>query len=181
MNGIPGEAFGYYGLEKYAGWREAFEAMYTGVIQDGKIMNVELPYESLQDLLRQNAKHLEEVQTPYLVHWDLWDGNIFIDPESKAITGVVDFERTLWGDPLMEVNFAGMVESGPFVEGYGSNMLASEASKRRRLLYNLYLAMIMVIESYYRQYQTKDQEVMARRWLENDMQRLSNFSQEVKK
>jgi aminoglycoside phosphotransferase (APT) family kinase protein len=176
LNDIQGEAFGYYALQKYPTWREAFMVMYNGVIQDGREMNVELPYPSLLELLQQNAGCLEEVRIPQLVHWDLWEGNIFIDPETKEITGIVDFERALWGDPLMEVNFACMAESGPFMEGYGRNLLATESCKRRRLLYNIYLAMIMVIECYFRQYQTKDQENMARQWLENDCQRLSNFS-----
>ena len=54
---------------------------------------------------------LDEVQSPRLVHWDLWDGNVFVDPATAQITGISDFERSLWGDPLMEVNFGALPRS----------------------------------------------------------------------
>jgi len=44
------------------------------------------------------------------------------------------------------------------MEGYGQNLLDTPDKKLRRVLYNLYLYLIMIIECYYRKYETKDQE-----------------------
>ena len=48
-------------------------------------------------------------------------------------------------------------------------MPATESARLRRRLYNIYLLLIMVIECYYRQYQTQDQETWARGVLAQEM------------
>jgi aminoglycoside phosphotransferase (APT) family kinase protein len=116
------------------------------------------------------------VQTPCLVHWDLWDGNIFVHPETKQITGYIDFERALWADPLMEVNFGAFGENPAFLAGYGLKMLDTAAKRCRRTLYNIYLFLIMVIEPYYRQFADKGQEMWAREMLRQQLERLEEFS-----
>lgn len=45
----------------------------------------------------------DEVTVPRLVHWDLRAGNVLV--EQERITGLIDFERCLWGDVRMEVGF----------------------------------------------------------------------------
>ncbi|HNT77473.1 MAG TPA: aminoglycoside phosphotransferase family protein [Anaerolineae bacterium] len=178
INSIEGTAFGY-GSEntpRFAQWRDAFDAMLQTVLQDGEDMAVELPlsYAEIHDLARRHYAALDEVTTPRLVHWDLWDGNIFFDGEMQAITGIIDHERALWGDPLMEVNFTGYDPQSDFAAGYGAPMLDTPPQRTRRALYSLYLFLIMVIECYYRKYPTNGQELWAREQLAKTINDLNN-------
>ncbi len=97
-----------------------------------------------------------------------WDGNIFVDPATRQVSGLIDFERALWADPLMEVNFGAFGVNPAFIQGYSRGENASfslpfsPAQQTRRALYDLYLFLIMVIECRYRRYPTDDQENMAR-------------------
>lgn len=157
---ITGTAFGCYAqpANQRPTWRAAFTVMLNNLLQDGRALQVELPV-PYDDLFAQMEKHfeaLDEVTTPRLVHWDLWDGNVFVDPVTQKVTGVIDFERAWWGDPLAEVCFRRMDSKAAVVQGYGEDVFATPNQKRRRILYNLYLYLIMIIEHYYRQYESDD-------------------------
>ena len=39
-----------------------------------------------------------------LVHTDLWAGNLFVDPATGELLGVIDPERAFWGDPLADLS-----------------------------------------------------------------------------
>jgi aminoglycoside phosphotransferase (APT) family kinase protein len=166
MNAITGKKFGYFSqLEMQSeNWRETFVRMLQNVLTDGKEAGVTLPvdYDTLYPMLGSAFYALDEIQTPCLVHWDLWDGNIFIDPDTYQITGLIDFERALWADPLMEANFGAFGTNPSFLEGYGKEMLATRNQKIRHTLYDIYLFLIMIIECHYRKYETDQQENLAR-------------------
>jgi aminoglycoside phosphotransferase (APT) family kinase protein len=131
-----------------------------------------IPYEALYSRIQGYYPVLDEIASPCLVHWDLWDGNIFVDPETRQITGIIDCERALWGDPLMEVNFGAFGVNPALMDGYGQEMLALPAAKTRRALYNVYLWLIMIIECAYRQYDNHDQENWVRPKLIEEMEKL---------
>lgn len=176
---ITHSAFGYLARPEEAGgsWRECFARMVGGVMMDGIEMDVSLPlpYDELFRGLERHFDALDEIQTPRLVHWDLWDGNVFVDPLTGKITGLIDFERALWGDPLTEAIFGGLDPQSPAVQGYGSPMLTTSNQRRRRLLYNIYLWLIMIIECSFRKYETNDQENWVRPKLDEDLQRLRDM------
>jgi fructosamine-3-kinase len=180
INAINGTSFGYFAQAEFqfATWREAFCTMLDHILQDGDDAGVELflSYDALRSRLQPFFPVLDEVTQPVLVHWDLWDGNIFIDPETKEITGILDFERALWGDPLMEINFGAFGSNLALIEGYGSDLLAASNAKIRRILYNIYLWLIMIIECTYRQYETKDQENWIRPKLVEEFEKLEALS-----
>ena len=127
-------------------------------------MDVSLPqpYDVIREQVHRCAAVLDEVCRPQLVHWDLWDGNIFVDPATHAIVGVIDFERALWGDPLMEIQYRRLQAPAGFAAGYGRPMLKTPAERLRRVLYNIYLYLIMIIEAAYRQYESQDLDLWAR-------------------
>jgi len=179
INSIPGKKFGYFSHTELQSdnWQETFDRMLKYILLDGKDAGVVLPakYDSLYPLLGSAFDALEEIQTPCLVHWDLWDGNIFIDLDTKNITGLIDFERALWGDPLMEANFGAFGVNQSFLEGYGREMLATQNQKIRHALYDIYLFLIMVIECYYRKYETDHQENWARGKLIAELEFLKNL------
>lgn len=176
INRITGPAFGYFAQPEQPGctWRDCFANMLRDLLLDGWEAGVVLPlgYEELFHRLESHFDALDEVETPCLLHWDLWDGNIFVDPHTHKITGVIDYERALWGDPLMEVIFSNLDPSSAYIQGYRTNLLATPNQRRRRLLYNAYLYLIMVIECTYRKYETNDQENWTRPKLEETLNAL---------
>lgn len=176
INSIQGPFFGYPTMadRRYPTWRAAFLAMFDNLLADGSDRNVVLPlgYDALRRRVEAVAPVLDEVRTPQLVHWDLWDGNIFVDPKTGLITGLIDFERALWGDPLMEFQYRTLEISPAYESGYGTALLDAPAAVARRTLYNLYLYLIMIVECAYRHYETDDQERWARRQLATDLERL---------
>ena len=66
--------------------------------------------------------------------------------------GIIDFERALWDDPLMEYYFSHFNQTSPFLEGYGKTTL-TPSEKGRRALYDFYLDLIFCIECPFRQYE----------------------------
>jgi aminoglycoside phosphotransferase (APT) family kinase protein len=176
LNAIHGPDFGLFtpSAPRFPAWRAAFDRLLTDILLDGEEAQVSLPLptQALLDLARRHYPALDEVTQPVLVHWDLWDGNIFIDPATCQITGMIDFERALWADPLMEVNFGVFGPNPAFFAGYGMALPFSPAKQTRRLLYDLYLFLIMVIECYYRRYPTDDQEKWVRPMLVETIKKL---------
>jgi aminoglycoside phosphotransferase (APT) family kinase protein len=194
LNSLRAESFGLFSPEtpRYAAWRECFEALLEGLLADGIDAGVDLgrPYAGLRALLLSRLPVLDSVEIPRFVHWDLWDGNIFVDPAGDSVRGFIDFERALWGDPLMEVNFASWNAKPAFLEAYGDGrqrgskplpgspppgITEGEGARTKRILYDLYLDLVMVIECSYRAYETDDQEKWARGNLEAHLAELGRL------
>lgn len=161
INGLKGLRFGCLGRpkEQKNSWREAFAALLEEALNDGMRASADLGvgYDEVRFLVSRNLDVLDEVTEPALVHWDLWDGNVFV--KDGKITGIIDFERALWGDPLMEHYFRMITESKrpeAFLRGYGRTAF-SENEMTRRLLYNIYMYVIMIVECYYREYEDDGQ------------------------
>lgn len=161
MNALQHTAFGYYATPHSRCWRDAFALMLDDVLADGRDRDVTLPVADLRALFADLLPVMDGVPTPCLVHWDLWDGNIFADAASGQITGIIDFERALWGDPLIEATFVNLDAESAVIRGYGQPLLATPEQRCRRMLYNIYLALIMVVECAFRGY-TRDREAEAR-------------------
>ena len=74
-----------------------------------------------------------------LLHMDVWGQNILVDQKGK-LTGLLDWDRALWGDP--EIEFAVLDYCGishpSFWEGYGQQRDQSKAAQVRNLFYLLY-------------------------------------------
>lgn len=122
------------------------------LLEDGKKVSsdlVHITYEEVSEILHKNKWVFEEVTTPQLVHWDLWEGNIFI--KEKEVCGIIDFERCLWSDPLMEHEFSGFgPASEAFLSGYEEGKVLTETERIRSNLYRLYRILSMVIECNFR-------------------------------
>jgi aminoglycoside phosphotransferase (APT) family kinase protein len=166
MNGLHGNQFGCFAHPEKSGisWADTFENLLSDVLQDGQDAKISLPIckDEYLSIYQRHKDCMDEILEPALVHWDLWDGNIFIDPRSHKINGIIDFERCLWADPLMEANFSGPWLKPEFLKGYGWIQSFTPIQEKRRTLYNIYLFLIMVIECTYRKYPTQDQENWAR-------------------
>lgn len=177
MNDIRGSVFGPFAQEElqFPTWKSTFDRLLKSVLEDGQEMGVQLPetYPQLYSLVARHYDVLDPVRIPRLVHWDLWDGNVFVDPVSLRINGVIDFERVMWADPLVEAWWVFRNEQSAYADGYGMEMLATDEQKQRRSLYNIYLYLIMIIECYYRKYENQNQENWARARLIHELEKLT--------
>jgi aminoglycoside phosphotransferase (APT) family kinase protein len=158
LHSHTGKVFGYPGLShSFTAWFDAFFEMMRLIIADAQVYSIELPVagEIILSHLKEEMAVFRPVSVPCLVHWDLWPGNVFIrrDGDKPRISGIIDFERALWGDPLMEFMFHTMIEDNCHMKGYGTNPLANFDGKRRRLWYNIYLALNLIVETGPRQYE----------------------------
>ena len=64
----------------------------------------------IRSFFSESADDLDFVTRPCLVHWDLRDGNILIK-DKNGIAGIIDCDRALWGDPVIEYYFSIMFPS----------------------------------------------------------------------
>lgn len=157
VNGFTGSYFGYAGNPDLRAntWKEAFITIVESVLEDGARKNAayDYGYDEIRAALRQHAPALEEITTPRLVHWDAWDSNFFV--KDGRITGIIDFERALWADPLMESLFRPFFGDGVTnaMHGYGKTSFTF-AEEQRCHLYSLHLALVMNTECAYRDYDT---------------------------
>lgn len=177
INEITGEYFGYSGQKETQGsnWKTVFVRLINDLLKDGEKKNVDigLPYEKVMDVVNKFSNYLEKVITPYLVHWDLWDGNIFV--KNGKITGIIDFERAIWADPLIEHYFKEVDKtSDAFMKGYGKSSFSDEEIIKR-VLYNIHLYLIMTIECAYRNYGNDGQYNWAKEMLEKEINRINEI------
>lgn len=157
LNSIYGERFGYFGQPNKKGedWFEVFKSIVGDAISDAQQLSVDLKIsgEYILELLERDKSYFQEVKVPKFVHWDLWAGNIFVS--DGKITGLIDFERCLWADELMEVGFRTYGYNQRFFQGYGIENLNNNQQIRAKW-YDVYLFLICSIEGTYRNYETRD-------------------------
>lgn len=155
INEISCPCFGYPGQPEFQGnqWYPVFEKMLETGIEDAQKGNVDIkiPIETLRAYLKRDKDIFDEVTEPKLIHWDCWDGNIFV--KNGAVAGIIDWERSLWGDPLMEVGFRTYSDNSSFLKGYNIDVLTPN-QQRRALWYDIYLLILVSLECEYRKYET---------------------------
>lgn len=156
INQIKGNRFGYYGQPGKQGnnWFAVFRSMLQDTYQDAKRKSIDIPVpmDHLLSLLDRDRDIFEQVKEPSFVHWDIWAGNVFIHEDE--ITGIIDFERCLWADELMEVGFRTCWYNKAFIEGYGYSELQPDQLLRAEW-YDVYLFLICCLECDYRQYDNR--------------------------
>ena len=161
INEIKGENFGSivaynnYPIDKST-WGETVLEMFRNLLRDSRRFKTRLTRKDnrIFSTIEKHVSLLNEVKEPRLVHWDLWEGNAtVVQKEGKwIIEGIFDFERALWGDPLMEMLFRKVWRYEPFLKGYGEEILKQPGAEIRNSIYSLYLLMIFIIESSARNY-----------------------------
>jgi aminoglycoside phosphotransferase (APT) family kinase protein len=152
VHGVTGEWFGYTGDRPRGGdWAEVFQAMVEDLLADAQDWGVTLPVapRRIRACVRAAYSALAEVRRPALVHFDLWDGNVLCD--GGRLSGLVDGERFLFGDPLVDFVSPAIryplaeVSDHPFALGYGP-VVWDEAALWRLALYRMHLLLLMVVE-----------------------------------
>src|SRR5688500_2245261 len=107
VHAVTGSFFGYEGQRAHAStWRGAFTAMVESLLADGEAWHVELPVpaDRIRAAVDRHGPTLDTVDRPALLHFDLWDGNVLatVDNGVATLSGLVDGERNLYGDPLLD-------------------------------------------------------------------------------
>jgi aminoglycoside phosphotransferase (APT) family kinase protein len=170
MNAIVAPAFGRPDptATHDRSWGAAFARLVDDLLADAADAAVDLPLPpaGFADIVAEHQPHLERVTSPRYVHWDLFDPNVFVDPDNHQVVGLIDFERVLWADPLIEGQFLGKRANDPIVEAYGVPLFDRPGALERRRLYDLYLYLVMTIECAYRNYPSDDIEQFARPMLD---------------
>jgi len=138
-------AYGYLGdhrpMPPQPGWAEAFHLMWNKLLDDVQACGCYDEHEAgaIRELFDRHRRHFERPVEPSLLHMDVWSENILVDSEGN-VTGLVDFDRALWGDVEIEyavLDYCGISEA-PFWEGYGAERDLSPPARVRRLFYLLY-------------------------------------------
>ncbi len=137
--------YGYLGahhpMTPQATWVEAFRVMWNALLDDvvacGSYTSEE--GQRFRDLLDRYYDLFDRPVMPSLLHMDVWSQNILID-EAGNVTGLVDFDRALWGDVEIEfavLDYCGISEPA-FWEGYGRPRDTSLEAQIRQIFYLLY-------------------------------------------
>lgn len=106
IHAVEGPYFGQPNpMPSFTTWTESVIAITQGMWQD--LHNLSLDDAGVADyiaLLEQGSAFMNEVATPKLIHGDLWPKNVLIDRSVSPpkITGLLDAERAMWGDPAAE-------------------------------------------------------------------------------
>jgi aminoglycoside phosphotransferase (APT) family kinase protein len=159
---IPGELFGYPRLDgrtRGKKWRESFLEMVADILADAAEMKRVLPrtVSEVRAAFERLGAVLAEVTEPRLIHYDLWDGNVFVRQEAEGwrVEGFIDGERAFYGDPIAElvslISFVQPAEAAAVVDGFlGRSLTASE--ELRLAMYRSYLWLILLCEAPTRAY-----------------------------
>lgn len=163
LHTVTGSDFGYpnraTGLVAPT-WPEAFGVMVDALLADAGRWATSVPAAEIRAAVHRHRAALAEVTVPVLVHTDLWAGNLFVDAVTGRLTGVIDPERAVWGDPLFEFAGADQLGLGPvapallhgYAAGGGQHALGTPAGATRLMLYRMHIALVQLVEITPRRY-----------------------------
>jgi Ser/Thr protein kinase RdoA (MazF antagonist) len=145
MHALTAERYGYLGahhpMESQASWWEAFVVMWNLILDDivaaGGYTAEEAVF--MRQLLPAYRSCFDRSVPASLLHMDVWHQNILVDAEG-TVTGLVDLDRALWGDPEIEfavLDYCGVSEPA-FWEGYGRSRDTLPEARIRARFYLLY-------------------------------------------
>ena len=166
LSTIQNPDFGFLGEDtRYDSLFAFVKQMLTNLISDAERRNVDILYDSrtLLDQLEKEESAFREVKKASLVHWDMWEGNVFV--KDGRVSGIIDWERAMWGEPFMDDRFRMHNRGKDFLEGFGQTSFSENELKRLRW-YDIILYLTMMIEVFYREFEDKGQYFWAREMLE---------------
>ncbi len=154
---ITNTQFGFLGDERrYGTLFEFVKTMLANLLSDARKKGVDIGYDGqrLMEGLVSEKDSFDEVRSATLVHWDMWEGNIFVD--HNHVSGIIDWERALWGEPFMDDRFRKHNRNNDFLDGFGQRSFSESELKRIRW-YDVILYLTMMIEVFYREFEDKSQ------------------------
>ncbi|MFJ4849541.1 MULTISPECIES: phosphotransferase family protein [unclassified Streptomyces] len=143
VHGVRGPHFGPVAGPGYATWRQAVIASLEDIATDLDAEGLNAADMRQVVAVAREEPALDDITEPRLLAGDLWIVNVMVAegaPE-PTISGVLDLDRTLWGDPAADWTIRMAVakpgtERDAFWEGDGYGPLdRSPAAVRRSLIY----------------------------------------------
>jgi aminoglycoside phosphotransferase (APT) family kinase protein len=145
VHALTSDHYGYPGehrpIEPQPDWASAFQTMWNLLLDDVEQCGGYNPTEaaSMRQLPDRHMKVFDRPVAASLLHMDVWAENILAD-EHGRLTGLIDWDRALWGDPEIEfavLDYCGISEPA-FWEGYGAVREQTSEAEIRRVFYLLY-------------------------------------------
>ncbi len=159
---ITNPQFGFLGdTQRYDHLSDFVHTMLRNLIADGQKKEVDWGCD-VNRLLEEfeKEKHIfDEVSFATLVHWDMWEGNVFV--EKDHVSGIIDWERAMWGEAFMDDRFRKHNRNADFLEGFGHKVFTDAELKRLRW-YDIILYMTMMVEVFYRGFEDQGQYYWAK-------------------
>ena len=158
LSEVTGDKFGLLGdsVHQFDNMYEFIYFLLNNVLNDAERRAVAtgVPKDRILAKLSRDKVLFEKIKTPTLVHWDMWEGNIFV--KEGEISGIIDWERAMWGEPFMDDRFRYHNRHSDFLKGFGINELSEEELKRI-YWYDILLYLTMMTEVTYREYEDDSQ------------------------
>ena len=166
LSNIQNAEFGFLGEDtRYDSLFAFVKQMLANLISDAQKRDIDILYDEQTFLnkLENDKSAFETIHEASLVHWDMWEGNVFV--KDGHVSGIIDWERALWGEPFMDDRFRMHNRGENFLKGFGQTSFSEEELKRLRW-YDIILYLTMMIEVFYREFDDKGQYFWAREMLE---------------
>jgi aminoglycoside phosphotransferase (APT) family kinase protein len=145
MHALTADSYGYIGahhpIPPQPTWWAAFRTMWNALLDDVVASGgyTEREAEGLRRTLDAYRETFDRPVPACLLHMDVWSQNILVD-DAGNLTGLVDLDRALWGDPEIEyavLDYCGISEPA-FWRGYGRPRDDSIEARVRQRFYLLY-------------------------------------------
>lgn len=148
MHETSGERFGYPEPERpFTRWSDMILDRFARIAKSMLAHQLEATaFTTISDVAGANAALLDEIDTPHLLHGDLWTFNLIVrrDRDRPMIAGVLDVDRAWWGDPMADwIMFLLLIRRDDpawqqrlcaFYDGYGTPQ-SGEATRFRQQIY----------------------------------------------
>ena len=173
LSQVKNPEFGFLGEDKrYDSLFLFVKHMLENLISDAGKKDIDIVYDgqTLLNQLETDKSAFEAVKEASLVHWDMWAGNVFVN--DGHVSGIIDWERAMWGEPFMDDRFRMHNRGEHFLEGFGQTSFSEDELKRLRW-YDIILYLTMMIEVYYREFEDEGQYFWAKEMLKKCMFHLS--------
>lgn len=140
VHAVRGSGFGPVAEPRYPTWSAAVAGSLAEIVED--LDRASLDSADVREVVAAVGTHqavLDEVTQPRLLAGDLWTVNVLLDPDAEVptISGVLDLDRTWWGDPAADwtIRMAAAkpgTERDAFWETYGTPDRSPAAVLRSR-------------------------------------------------
>lgn len=167
IHDVRGEAFGLPrpGFQ-FDSWSQAVVDRLERTLRAARDLQLDATnFAKVLETVRAHPQQLDEIEIPRLLHGDLWLFNILIDRDADgpSIVGVLDADRTWWGDPMADWTMFILAHAEPeeghvrFWQAYGPPEATSGARFRRTVYDGMHAATALVWSSTH-----NDQETVKR-------------------